>query len=48
MARTAVCVLAGESVQTGAVTVDMQKMSRVTVDSDLNKAWVQGGALMGQ
>jgi hypothetical protein len=39
---------AGESVQTGAVTIDLQKMSHVQVAADHNSAWVQGGANMGQ
>lgn len=39
---------AGESVETGAVTLDMQHMRRVSVAADHNTAWVEGGANMGQ
>jgi hypothetical protein len=34
-------------VETGAITLDLQKMSRVKVAADHNSAWVQGGANVG-
>jgi hypothetical protein len=42
-----VVLIAGESVETGAITLDLQKMSDVRVAPDHNTAWVQGGANMG-
>lgn len=42
------CEPAGESVETGAITLDMQKMSRVDVAADHNSAWVEAGAQMGK
>lgn len=48
LCRAVPCCAAGETVETGAMTLDMQKMSRVLLAKDHNTAWVEGGAQQGK
>lgn len=47
MAHVHTCMPAGETVSTGALTLDLRLMSKVSVEAGGTRVRVQGGATVG-